>query len=91
MSSLSIFNNQFMKNNCGVNKMIPAHRLQTFAIRHYYPGRHPNWNAVFLSDQRLRGGINYISNTRLEMPPCWAELNSTAYLTGALRRRSRKM
>ena len=85
MSSLSIFHNFFMKQNCAVKKIIPAHRMQTFSIRHYYQGRHPQWSAVHISDQRLRKGFNYLTNAQLNMPLCWTELNATGYTTGALR------
>jgi hypothetical protein len=89
MSSLSIFRNMFMGNNCGMDKLVPANRVETFAVRHFYQGRHPQWNAVHLSDQRLRSGKNYLTNMNLNVPECWRDLNETAHLPGALRLRRR--
>jgi hypothetical protein len=36
MSSLSIFENNIIRDNCGMKKIIPAERFQTFAILHSF-------------------------------------------------------
>jgi len=61
MSSLSIFENEIIPFNCGIKKILPAERLMTFSILHYYTTFDPNYpnqnsHPVFISDQHIKHG-----------------------------------
>jgi hypothetical protein len=61
MSSLSIFENEIIPFNCGIKKILPAERLMTFSILHYYSTFDPNFpsqnsHPVFISDQHIKHG-----------------------------------
>ena len=75
MSSIFLYSSP-----CNQVKLIPAERMQTFVIHHYFQGRHAHWVPIFTADQRLRSGHNYMSGP-MATPACWAGvLNKTREL-----------
>ena len=48
MSSFGIYEHK--PHHCAMTKLIPASRLSTFTIQHYYQQRHVAWTSVFLGD-----------------------------------------
>lgn len=61
MSSLSIFENDIVPLNCGIKKLLPAERLMSFSILHYYTSFDPNFpklnsHPVFISNQHIKHG-----------------------------------
>lgn len=76
MSSFSIFDHK--QYHCGVSKIIPAERLMTFQIWHYYPQRMVSWYPTFVADQQVRVGGDYRSASRHELPACWKQIYDTA-------------
>lgn len=66
MSSIFLFSAP-----CNQVKLIPAERLQTFVIHHYFQGRHAHWVPIFTADQRLKSGHHYMSGP-MATPACWA-------------------
>jgi hypothetical protein len=79
MSSFSIFDHK--PYHCGMTKLLPAERLYTFSILHYYQQRHVSWTSVFLADENIRAGYNYRAPPRQQpqdMPSCWATIVQNA-------------
>jgi hypothetical protein len=80
MSSFSIFDHK--PYHCGMTKLLPAERLYTFGILHYYQQRHISWTSVFLADENIRAGYNYRNIPRsgdpMEMPSCWKAIVENA-------------
>lgn len=79
MSSFSIFDHK--PYHCGMTKLLPAERLYTFSIQHYYQQRHVSWTSVFLADENIRAGYNYRAPPRqqpMEMPSCWSVIVENA-------------
>lgn len=72
MSSFSIFDQK--EYHCGLSKIIPAERLMTFQIWHYFPQRMPSWYPTFVADQAVRVGGDYRSAARHDLPPCWKKI-----------------
>jgi hypothetical protein len=75
MSSFSLFDHK--KYHCGLNKLLPAERLYTFSVLHYFQQRHVSWTPVFFADENIRAGYNFQSNPRYPMnniPQCWDKL-----------------
>ncbi len=72
MSSFSLFDHK--KYHCGLNKLLPAERLTTFAIHHYYQQRHVSWTPVFTSSENLNAGYEYTSRSQVDLPDCWKSI-----------------
>ena len=84
MSSLSVYRNTWYVTrplNCMVLKVIPADRLETFKLRHYYRSRDSKQStaSVFDADEFTRQGVDYTNVNRknpkvsLSLPSCWKE------------------
>jgi hypothetical protein len=69
MSSFSLFDHK--RYHCGLNKLLPAERLTTFTIHHYYQQRHVSWTPVFFSSENLNAGFEYTSRGHMDLPECW--------------------
>jgi hypothetical protein len=80
MSSFSVYDHK--PNSCGMGKLIPASRLTTFTIYHYYQQRHVSWTPVFFADENLVSGHVYSAAPGTQKvaspPPCWNELIATS-------------
>ena len=76
MSSFSLFDHK--QYHCGLSKLIPAERLMTFEILHYFPQRMVSWYPTFLADQAVRVGGDYRSASRHQLPPCWKAIYDAA-------------
>lgn len=76
MSSFSLFDHK--RYHCGLNKILPADRLYTFGVLHYYQQRHIQWTPVFFADENIRAGYHYhaVPRTPMGTPPCWEKLVS---------------
>jgi hypothetical protein len=72
MSSFSLFDHK--RGHCGLNKLLPAERLSTFTILHYYQQRHVSWTPVFISAENLNVGAEYTTRGKRDIPPCWQEI-----------------
>ncbi len=74
MSSFSLYDHK--QYHCGMNKVIPASKLMTFSILHYYQGRHISWTPVFAADENIRAGYSYraIPRSPMNVESCWHEL-----------------
>lgn len=71
MSSFSVFDHK--KYHCGLNKLLPPERLETFAVQHYYHQRHVSWKSLFQADENIRAGYDAYSTPRyaVQIPDCW--------------------
>lgn len=76
MSSFSLFDHK--QYHCGLSKIIPAERLMTFEILHYFPQRMPSWYPTFVADQAVRVGGDYRSAARHDLPLCWKNIYDAA-------------
>jgi hypothetical protein len=76
MSSFSLFDHK--EYHCGLNKLIPAERLMTFQIWHYFPQRMVSWYPTFLADESLRRAKDFRSANAFEMPDCWLPIHQEA-------------
>lgn len=61
MSSLSIFENHIVTNNCGMEKMLPAEHFSSFTIIHYYGSEDTrfavNNEPVFTVEEHIKAGL----------------------------------
>lgn len=74
MSSFSLFD---MKNyHCGMVKLIPAERLSSFVVLHYYQQRHVSWIPVFGAVDNLNAGFHFASDPKIKenVPDCWKDI-----------------
>lgn len=89
MSSLSIFENEIVPLNCGIKKVLPAERLMTFSILHYYTSFDPNFpklnsHPVFIVDQHIKHGYMQMKHPVLKagyfhyegVSSCWGRVLS---------------
>jgi hypothetical protein len=80
MSSFSLFDKK--PYHCGLTKLLPAERLVTFSILHYFQQKHVSWTSVFLADENIRAGYHYYAVPRSpqEPPSCWNKIVEQAKL-----------
>ena len=79
MSSFSVFDHK--PGHCGLTKLIPAERLTSFSIYHYYQQRHVSWTPVFQAAENMMAGYHYyaVPKVPLNIPKCWRKLVSRHY------------
>jgi hypothetical protein len=84
MSSLSIFENMIISENCGVIKLIPAERINSFVVRHFYTSADKNFpkadtHPVFGMAEHIGAGMMQIADLRIEAGyfeglSCWSPI-----------------
>jgi hypothetical protein len=72
MSSFSLFDRK--GGHCGLNKLLPGARLNTFTIYHYYQQRHVSWSPVFSMDESIRADVN----NKNSGGACWNDIVDSA-------------
>eukprot|EP00600_Ochromonadales_sp_CCMP1393_P016429 CAMPEP_0175031148 /NCGR_PEP_ID=MMETSP0005-20121125/20642_1 /TAXON_ID=420556 /ORGANISM="Ochromonas sp., Strain CCMP1393" /LENGTH=268 /DNA_ID=CAMNT_0016291341 /DNA_START=21 /DNA_END=827 /DNA_ORIENTATION=+ len=79
MSSFLLYNRQ--REYCWMNKLLPAERMQSLAIRHYYEQRHVNWNSLFLGNENFKSGYEPYYHEEVnpkipmeKIPKCWDDI-----------------
>lgn len=64
-SSLSLFANHLVADNCGLHKLLPAERLPSFLVQHYYCWERPkDYKMVFSVDAHVKAGLVQLSTVR---------------------------
>ncbi|KAJ1442111.1 hypothetical protein B484DRAFT_442369 [Ochromonadaceae sp. CCMP2298] len=71
MSSLSIFENHIIPKNCGLIKLLPAERMPSFAILHFYTRSNPSNPKsedypVFGSSEHIQAGMMQVGTGRIQ-------------------------
>jgi hypothetical protein len=71
MISLSIFENHIIHESCGIIKLLPAERMPSFAIHHFYTATDENFpkkntHPVFASSEHIQAGMLQIGTLRIE-------------------------
>lgn len=84
MSSLSIFDNHIIQENCGVKKILPAERFSSFMIHHFYTTFDKNFPKsdnypVFYTMEHILAGMLQIGTMRIEAGyfdglDCWSDI-----------------
>lgn len=75
MSSFSLYDHK--RYHCGMHKLIPGERLNSFMILHYFQQRHVSWTPVFFGVENVIAGFEYSSGARdvtaepSNVPECW--------------------
>eukprot|EP01031_Cornospumella_fuschlensis_P024485 gene24485-29594_t len=82
-SSLSLFENHIVPENCHVTKLLPAERMSSFFIQHYYCKEHINEHKmVYGVDTHIKAGLIQIATIHskagyYEDATCWRDVIQT--------------
>lgn len=72
MSSFSLFDKKPW--HCGLQKLLPAERMQSFMLHHYYHTKWVSWYTISNVNDKTRTGNHYLYNANLSNPPCWTPI-----------------
>jgi len=74
MSSFSLFDNKYY--HCGLQKLIPAERLNSFYIHHFYHTKWVSWFTNTAVNDKVRSGQHYQFKGNLSNPGCWRSITT---------------
>ena len=74
MSSFSLFDTKHY--HCGLLKLLPAERMNSFFIHHFYHTKWVSWYTNSMVNDKTRAGEHYIYVGNLSNPVCWKDITS---------------
>ncbi|RYH29303.1 hypothetical protein EON65_09035 [archaeon] len=79
-SSLSLFENHIVPENCHITKLLPAEHMSSFIIQHYYCKERPSdQKMVYGVDMHVKAGLIQLSSLHSKAGyyddlPCWQDM-----------------